>query len=161
MNKSIAKYGIPAQALAILTTLGCGDSGDPMVGDWVCTFFSYEGDVSQCPYTNTSTENGYTYEAYYAMQLSVTADGSGVLTDIVELKVDGVVDDDYSYVNDYPLTGTVITTGTWELSVPSFYGLTMECTATTVDATCYGTDAAGKAWEFNWASTYAGDDIIL
>ncbi|MCA9566450.1 MAG: hypothetical protein KC656_01365 [Myxococcales bacterium] len=159
MNKSIAKYGIPAQALAVLTTLGC-EGTDPMVGDWTCTFFAYNGSTSECPSTVTSNEGGYTYEAYYAIQMSVREDGGGTFTDIVELKVDGVVDDDYSYTTDYPLTGTAKSTGVWDISVPGFYGLIMECTATASDMTCYGTDSDDYAWEFNFAPLGGGDVIL-
>lgn len=155
--KSIAKFGIPAQALAIaVTTLGC-ESEDPMIGDFVCSFYAYDGDRTDCPDTDTTTVGGVTTETFQSFELSVRADGSGALYRITEVEVDGTLDTAASSVEDFNITGTQISEGEWNLDIPTFYGLNLECSAELTIATCLGEDVDQKLWEFNWSPLGTAD----
>lgn len=148
--KSIAKFGIPVQALAIaVTTLGC-ESEDPMIGDFVCSFYAYEGERVACPYLQTDIAGGITTDTFQSFELSVRADGSGTLFRITEVQVDGTLDAAASSEEDFNVNGVMISEGNWNLTIPSFYGLNLECSADLSVATCAGEDLDEKLWEFNW-----------
>lgn len=159
MSRSIAKYGIPAQALAVLTTIGGCNGADPLVGDWVCTSMSYAGETGPCPYGDTYDEDGVRFEHTTTFGLSLREDARGELSKRVELRIDGVVDDDGTYADDFAIEGERLGAGTWDLSIPAFYGLEMRCVGSATSASCQGTDAVDVSWSFDFAPS--GPDVVF
>jgi hypothetical protein len=157
--KHITRLGIVAQALVFAAaTLGCEESDlDPMIGDFECDTFFFEGAATQCPSTSTITENGFTTETFDTVYMSMPADGLGTYTEFREVRIDGVIDTTQSYEDNFEIEGVKISDTDWEVYIPHLSGLVLVCNPTFSDVTCSGTDADGDLWEYNWLPIGGGD----
>ena len=134
---------VRALVLAV-TQAGCG--GDPIYGEWVGTSFTYaSAPTMELPYSGDRNGQTYSLETFFSFQEQdigsltfhdVYADGTTIVQDNKEVHI---------------VTGEAISVGRWDILVRDYFGLKLQCTASSSTLMCEGEDEDKASYKFEFA----------